>query len=274
MSLPTASSLQALDSASGAEPFVGVAAQSGIITTTLDVAFASEPFVAQGSTGSVSPPPNPGHSGGGNQGHPPKQDRKGLYSPTITMGTWLDQFRPNLSGLDKFFGAPGQPVPNYDWPVPKGYVPSVALRTWLDVLQINLTAQPEPNRDWPVPKGYVPGIELRTWVHPLQQNLIDQDSMYGPPGMVPAYDWPNPRQARFQFRGPRFSTDITEQYTRPAGLIPPAQPVATAHGLRTNSSVYRWIPERGVIELAYEFGNGRTFDDSGINSGIYNPEEE
>lgn len=220
----------------------------------------------------VTAPPNPGH-GGGNQGHPPKQDRKGLYSPTITMGTWIDQFRPNLSGLDKFFGEPGQPVPNYDWPVPKGRVPGISLRTWVNPLQIT-NQQPEPNRNWPVPRGYVPGIELRTWVHGLQQNLINQDSMYGPPGMVPAYDWPNPRQARFQFRGPRFSTDMTEQYSRPSGLIPPAAPVATAHGLRTNSTSYTWTGEKGEIELSYVFGNGREFDDSGIYSGIYNPEEE
>lgn len=48
MSLPTAVSLRALDSAFGSEPFVNVAAKSGIDTTTLDIAFRAEPFYSQG----------------------------------------------------------------------------------------------------------------------------------------------------------------------------------------------------------------------------------
>lgn len=51
MSLPTAASLQTLDYAFGAEPFVGICAKSTIDTTTLDFAFGAEPFVGQGGVG-------------------------------------------------------------------------------------------------------------------------------------------------------------------------------------------------------------------------------
>lgn len=51
MSLPTASSLQTLDSAFGAEPFVGIAAKSGIDTNGLEYASGTEPFIAQGVSG-------------------------------------------------------------------------------------------------------------------------------------------------------------------------------------------------------------------------------
>lgn len=49
-----------------------------------------------------------------------------------------------------------QPFHQHDWPVPRGAVPSIVLRTHVDQTKINLIGQdqlPKNKSDWPVPRG-------------------------------------------------------------------------------------------------------------------------
>jgi len=54
---------------------------------------------------------------------------------------------------------------------------------------------PGPNLDWPNPRGPVPAISLKTWLNATALQLIGQDQFFGAPGLAPAYDFPNPRGA-------------------------------------------------------------------------------
>ena len=119
------------------------------------------------------------------------------------LRTFVNPLEPNLLSKDKFFGAAGQPPANLDWPVPKGPVPSIVLKTWTwdDVLLNVLKNQDQffglagnPTWDWPVPKGPVPATTLKTWVDPVKLTLIGQDRFFGLAGN-PTFDWPVPKEA-------------------------------------------------------------------------------
>jgi len=116
----------------------------------------------------------------------------GAYVYPSALRTFTNSVQTQLIGQDKFFGLAGHP--NFDWPVPKGYVPSI-LRQWdNNLLQTTLAAfAPFGLSDWPVPRGSIPSIGLRTWTDPLKLNLQGQDSFFGDAGQVPTYDWQNPR---------------------------------------------------------------------------------
>lgn len=105
-------------------------------------------------------------------------------------GVWTNNWL-ELSGKDKLFGAAGQ-VPDFDWPNPRGYVPSIVLKTWIDPLKVNLAGQDKlfgaagqvPDFDWPNPRGPQRSIDLLTWVKGFQLQFT-----------IPFHqiDWPNPR---------------------------------------------------------------------------------
>jgi len=88
--------------------------------------------------------------------------------------------------------------PPGEQPNPRGYVPAIELRTWLQAVKLNLIGQDRifgaPGQtqtyDWPNPRGYVPAIELKTWLLSVNLNLLSQDNFFGAGG--PNYQWPNP----------------------------------------------------------------------------------
>jgi hypothetical protein len=96
---------------------------------------------------------------------------------------------------------PQAPIGQLNWPNPRGYVASIALRTHLDAPRLpagldQFFTSPgrPPVYDWPNPRGYIPAISLRTHVDPLRLNLLGADIFFGGPGQSPPQrDWPNPR---------------------------------------------------------------------------------
>lgn len=65
-------------------------------------------------------------------------------------------------------------------------------------LNLVTIAAPTPvigiNHDWPNPRGYVPSILLRTDISPVRLELIGKDKFFGGPGQPPAnLDWPVPK---------------------------------------------------------------------------------
>lgn len=112
---------------------------------------------------------------------------------------------------------PAIPNNQFDWPVPKGAIPSVDLRTWTHSpftqsafplnnydwpnpkgarrsnpdqqysFGLGFTTLPNNQFDWPNPKGAIPATDLRTWTHsPFTQSAVPFNT----------YDWPNPLTAR------------------------------------------------------------------------------
>ena len=115
----------------------------------------------------------------------------------IDLRTWINQTDLTLLGKDQFFGLSGNP--QFDWPVPKGYVPAASLKTWTQTPNI-LAGQDRffglggsPQFNWPNPRGPIPAIDLKTW---LKNNtyLIGQDTFFGLAGH-PTFDWPIPKGA-------------------------------------------------------------------------------
>jgi hypothetical protein len=97
----------------------------------------------------------------------------------IELRTWIQPVALNLLGQDRFFGGPGQPPPNLDWPVPRGaFRPDL---TWLQALAAQLTAPPPPEPfallDWPNPPGPRAATELRTWLQAVPLNLLGRDNL-------------------------------------------------------------------------------------------------
>ncbi len=117
------------------------------------------------------------------------------------LRTWIAALKINLTGQDQFFGLAGHP--NFDWPVPKGYVPATSLKTWIDQLKLLLASQDQffglaghPNFDWPIPKGAPYPQSLRVFSDALKLLLLGQDGFFGLAGH-PNFDWPNPRGYQF-----------------------------------------------------------------------------
>jgi hypothetical protein len=60
-------------------------------------------------------------------------------TPNPSLRTHIDPLRTNLYGKDQFFGVPGQPPANLDWPVPQPTRRAIALRSWaVNLLQGSL----------------------------------------------------------------------------------------------------------------------------------------
>src|SRR6202035_275849 len=114
---------------------------------------------------------------------------------SVGLLTWTNPLNLNLQ--DNFFGSPGQPPANLDWPNPRGYVPASDLRTWVQSRVISKDSEfglaGVPNFDWPNPRGYIPVIDLKTHVDQLKLNLQGQDAFFSGAGNAPTYDYPNPR---------------------------------------------------------------------------------
>lgn len=139
------------------------------------------------------------------------------------LRTWIDSLKRHLAGLDRFFGAPGQP-PTYDYPLPiprpiaselrtwlESFSPDVLapvvtrpfsnadlsltqkrefiahLRTWIsDLLPVELQ-RPFPTYDLSTPQGRKTAIELKTWAESLNLNLLGKDKFYGGAGQPPSH---------------------------------------------------------------------------------------
>lgn len=140
------------------------------------------------------------------------------YARGISLRTHLDSTRIHLIGQDKL------PLNQKDWPNPNlGPARSIDRLTWTSTFQLSDRldqAVPQAQYDWPVPKGYVPGISLRTHLDPLKLNLFGKDTIYGAPGQVPSYDWQNPR-GRFIFAD--FTSPTPFTLFVESGLPPPRQ---------------------------------------------------
>jgi hypothetical protein len=148
------------------------------------------------------------------------------YIGSVGLLMWLQGLIPLLS-KDQFFGLAGSP--NFHWPNPQGY-PPVLPRGFDRAAQIQLVGLDQffglagsPNYDWPNPKapGRVPDgapanllstllggaapFYLLDWPNPQRSagliefqavRFVPQDQMFGAPGEVLAYDWPNPPPRR------------------------------------------------------------------------------
>src|SRR3990167_3827801 len=117
-------------------------------------------------------------------------------TPAVSLLTW------HSVGLNQGTLAPvGLPIGLYDWPVPLGRVPVIALRTHIDPLKLNLLSQDKffaaagqspGQHEWPVPAGRIPPIMLRTHTENVKLNLQGQDAFFGLAG-APQFDWPVPK---------------------------------------------------------------------------------
>lgn len=118
-----------------------------------------------------------------------------LHRDRRDLRTWLGPVDLTLVGKDKFFGAPGQP-PQYEVRNPSRRSVRVELYGWLQAglrevapalvpfipfAWLNPQLRPQSNR------GYLNQVELQ---------LLGQDQFFGPPGVGPRYDWPNPQRAK------------------------------------------------------------------------------
>jgi hypothetical protein len=116
----------------------------------------------------------------------------------VALRTFLQSPPLTLVGQDRIYGAPGQ-APTYDWPLPKPPQFPIGLRTWLGGLNTTTlqpsTAVPFSQDDWPNPIAPLYPVALRTWLDPSKPWLSGQDTIYGAPGQVPAYDWPAPKRS-------------------------------------------------------------------------------
>lgn len=113
--------------------------------------------------------------------------------PAISLRTWLDPVRQHLIGQDEFYGGPGGGGPGYEFDMPVRGRQIQQPAQALNRLPLLLSVRPFNQSEWPVPRGAVPSIELRTFINPMEMQLIGQDTFYGPPGYAPDFDWPNPR---------------------------------------------------------------------------------
>ena len=173
--------------------------------------------------------------------------RAPLY-PIGPMTTWANSIEQNqnLVGKDQFFGAAGEPSPNYDWPVPRGYVPGVSLRTWIYPPSTNIASvQPFfgapgqfPTYDWPNPRGPLQGgIDLRTWIQRLSIQLLGKDQFFGAPGTGSDYDYPNPRGPSQGAIAAKTHIDLHRSFLPDQGFEAPGQPFEN----------YDWPVPRGYV---------------------------
>lgn len=104
---------------------------------------------------------------------------------------WTDNAHRLVAGKDTFFNGPGN-GPDYDYPNPRGPIPAVELRTWINALRLRsqdtfFGLGGSPQFTWPVPKPPTPSAVGWSDVYKLSLNFVvfpfSQD------------DWPNPRAA-------------------------------------------------------------------------------
>ncbi len=89
------------------------------------------------------------------------------------------------------------PVYTPRWPVRALAVGIAAANLLLTTLAPSApVAPPFDQTEWPNPRGAIGSVALRTWLNPLNLNLLGQDRVYGGPGQVSDYDWPNPIRAK------------------------------------------------------------------------------
>ena len=111
------------------------------------------------------------------------------YPIPISNRTHTDPTKAWLAGLDAM--APGQQTDGNPW---RAYAQPWSNKTHHAPTPIWMYfPAPFAQTDWPVPKGSVPGVSLKTHTSPAAVWLIGLDNL--PPGDDAglSYDWPNPR---------------------------------------------------------------------------------
>lgn len=121
------------------------------------------------------------------------------YPYPTSLRTYLDLLKVNLQGQDTFFEGAGR-GPSYDYPNPLR-AGRLYLADPLNLLGTTLAPMvfvqpPFYLSDYPNPAGYPFPITLRTYVDLLKVNLQGQDTFFGAPGQPPTYTYPNPERVR------------------------------------------------------------------------------
>lgn len=126
-------------------------------------------------------------------------------------------FPLELNGKDQIYSASGE-VPSYDWPNPRGPLRARDY-SWYQSFPLYIFQQLPPGQSTadsePTPRAPQRARDY-SWLANLPQHLIGQDTLYGQPGEVLAYDWqlPTPRATRMR--------DYSWVQTAPAGSgVPP-----------------------------------------------------
>lgn len=86
----------------------------------------------------------------------------------------------------------------------------VSFKIFIPVAGAPFTPQANPN-----PRGYVPSIALKTSFDPIKVNLLGKDQFFGAPGQGPNYDWPNPVTGR----GRNWKRDVSGVAVRSQGQV-------------------------------------------------------
>lgn len=119
------------------------------------------------------------------------------YTFPSDLRTFINAAEVQLIGKDQFFGAPGERTPP-DQPNPT-LGKRIDLTHVLNLLNSTLGIvfpYPFSLQDQPNPRGYIYPNELRTFLNAMESQLIGKDQMFGAPGQVPQYDFPNPQPVR------------------------------------------------------------------------------
>lgn len=132
----------------------------------------------------------------GGPGQVPTYDWQNPRGPEFPQGLrgWDVQ---NL--LNDLFGFVQPPLNQFDWPNPRGYIPAIVLRTWLEHYKLELIGKdqlPFFQTDWPVPKSKLPVITLKTWLDLYKILLQGKDQFFGLAGH-PEFSWPVPKGAQY-----------------------------------------------------------------------------
>lgn len=90
-----------------------------------------------------------------------------------------------------------------DWPVPRGYVPAISLRTWTYSVANLIPTGLKPGllSEWPNPLRYIPGISLKTFTA-NGTRFLGQDNIPIMPGRGMTFSFPLPnRDQRYRLAG-------------------------------------------------------------------------
>jgi hypothetical protein len=107
----------------------------------------------------------------------------------------------------------GRPFVQADWPNPVRRIDSIALRTWVNGVQIQTPPAPYKQTEWPNPLPKAPNLALRSWFNGIPPGAL---AVQIPP--VRNYDWPNPRQRAPNLELRSFYVGLSAIY---APVIPP-----------------------------------------------------
>lgn len=119
------------------------------------------------------------------------------YTYPTELRTFVHSTDNQLADKDQFFGAPGERTPP-DQPNPM-LGKRIDLTHVVNLLETTLGIvfpMPFNLQDQPNPRGYIYPNELRTFLNAMESQLIGKDQMFGAPGQVPQYEFPNPQIAR------------------------------------------------------------------------------